>query len=785
MKYQRILKGDEVLDIPETLPVIPVRDQVIFPYSVVPLLIGRDKSLNALSAAYEFDNLILLSSQKNADQEEIKASDIYRIGTVGKILQVLDLPEGLMKVVVEGIIRARIRRFRRNAFYFLADIEVYDEEEDFPATARDQLKQLFLYFEEYVKLVPDLPSEISDHLRQQGDPYRMIDFVALHLQTDIAEKQKILKETDVFRRLRRLIVLLQRLISYEKVRAEIDQQVQENLLKNQRDYYLQEKLRIINQELGEEEEESPEIKKLERLIRKARMPRQAQAKALEELEKLRKIPPYSPEYTVIRNYLDWMVQVPWSKRTRDETDIVRAQKILDEDHYGLKKPKERIVEHLAVLQRVKKIKGPILCLVGPPGVGKTSLGKSVARALGRKFVRVSLGGVRDEAEIRGHRRTYIGSLPGKIIQHMKRAGTINPVFLLDEVDKMSLDFRGDPSAALLEVLDPEQNKAFNDHYLDVDYDLSEVFFITTANVQADIPHPLQDRMEIIELPGYLEHEKVEIARRHLIPRQLKEAGLKKQELQITREAVQRMIREYTREAGVRNLERQIATLCRKCVRKLAEDPRLKRVVIHQDNLEEFLGKPLYLSRQFSQKEEVGVATGLAWTAYGGDVLRIEVTIFPGKGQLILTGKLGEVMRESAQTAVSFIRSIASDLNISREDFEKNDVHVHIPEGAIPKDGPSAGITIATAVLSAFSRRPVRNSVALTGEITLRGKILAVGGLNEKLLAAQRNGIPTVIVPRENKKEIDELPGEIQEGLTILQVQDYREVMERVLVDKGG
>ena len=781
MKYQRILKGDEVLDIPETLPVIPVRDQVIFPYSVVPLLIGRDRSLNALSAAYDYDNLILLSSQKNADKEEIKASDIYRIGTVGKVLQVLDLPDGLMKVVVEGIIRARIRRFRRHPYYFLADIEVYDEEEDFPADAQNKLKQLFFYFDEYVKLVPDLPSEIAEHLQQQGDPYRMIDFVALHLQADIAEKQKILKEIDVSKRLRLLISLLQRLISYERIRAEIDQQVQENLLKNQRDYYLQEKLRIINQELGEEEEESPEIKKLEKLIRKAKMPRQAQEKALEELDKLRKIPPYSPEYTVIRNYLDWMVQVPWSKRTRDETDILKAKQILDEDHYGLDKPKERIVEHLAVLQRVKKIKGPILCLVGPPGVGKTSLGKSVARALGRKFVRISLGGVRDEAEIRGHRRTYIGSMPGKIIQNMKRAGTVNPVFLLDEVDKMSMDFRGDPSAALLEVLDPEQNKAFTDHYLDVDYDLSEVFFITTANVQTSIPRPLQDRMEIIELPGYLEHEKLEIARRHLIPRQLKEAGLKTHELQITPAAILRMIREYTREAGVRNLERQIASLCRKSVRKLAEHPEMKQILVTETNLEEFLGKPTYLNRHFSLKDEVGVATGLAWTEYGGDVLRIEVTIFPGNGQLILTGKLGEVMRESAQTAVSYIRSIADLQGISREQFEKNDIHIHVPEGAIPKDGPSAGITIATAVMSAFLDRPVRNAIALTGEITLRGKILAVGGLNEKLLAAQRNGIPTVIVPRENKKEVDDLPQEIQEGLTILQVEDYREVMERVFV----
>ncbi|MEJ2635520.1 MAG: endopeptidase La, partial [Calditrichia bacterium] len=497
-------------------------------------------------------------------------------------------------------------------------------------------------------------------------------------------------------------------------------------------------------------------------------------------EKLRKTPPFSPEYTVTRNYLDWMIQVPWSEESDDRINLEEARSILDEDHFGLEKPKERILEHLAVLQRVKKIKGPILCFVGPPGVGKTSLGRSIARALDREFVRVSLGGVRDEAEIRGHRRTYIGSMPGKIIQSMKKAGTKNPVFLMDEVDKMSMDFRGDPSSALLEVLDPEQNHSFNDHYMDVDYDLSQVFFITTANVQSNIPLPLQDRMEIIELPGYLEHEKIQIAKTHLIPKQLNEHGLSGKDLEIGEQALLRIIREYTREAGVRNLERQIANLCRKTTRRLVEDKKLRKIKIDTDNLEAFLGKPEYFMRAPDFRDEIGIATGLAWTSYGGDILKIEVNTFSGKGNISLTGKLGDVMKESAQTALSYIRSIAGELEIDDKIFAEKDIHVHVPEGAIPKDGPSAGITLATAMISAFTGRQVRGNVAMTGEITLRGKVLAIGGLNEKMLAAQRNNVSTVIVPGENKKEVDDLPQELREGLTIIQVSDYREVLTNVL-----
>ena len=780
-EVQTILKGDDVVEIPGTLPLIAIRDQIVYPYSVVPLIIGREKSLRALGHSAETDDMVLLAAQKNPDEENITARDIYRTGTVARVLQVMELPNGLLKVVVEGIIRAKIKRFRRNPAFFQVEVDVFEESEELDAASSKKLEQMLLLFEEYTRVVSDLPEELNEHIKQQGDPYRMIDFAALHVQAPLQEKQKLLEETDINRRLDILLTMLEGRIGVERLRAEIDQQVQENLLKNQRDYYLQEKLRIIKQELGEEEEpESPEIQKLTEAVRKAGMTKHARAKAEEELAKLRKIPPFSPEYSVIRNYLDWLIQVPWKKRTRDELDIKKVKKILDADHYGLEKPKERIVEFLAVLQRVKSLKGPILCFVGPPGVGKTSLGRSIARAMGRKFVRISLGGVRDEAEIRGHRRTYIGSMPGKIIQSMKRAGTVNPVFLLDEIDKMSYDFRGDPSAALLEVLDPEQNKTFNDHYLEVDYDLSNVFFITTANVRSDIPLPLQDRMEIIELPGYLEHEKLEIARRHLLPRQIKENGLKRGELTVADEAILRIIREYTREAGVRNLERHLAKIARKTVRKLLENGNKGHVAVTAENLEEFLGKPEFLNRQVSLQQEVGIATGLAWTLYGGDVLKIEVNIMPGKGKLTLTGKLGDVMQESARTALSYLRSIAAQFGIKKDVFEKNDIHIHIPEGAIPKDGPSAGITLATALLSALIRKPVNNDVAMTGEITLRGRVLAIGGLKEKMLAAQRHHLRKVLVPEENIKDVEELPPVLKEGIEIVLVKDFQDVLPHVM-----
>lgn len=771
-----------VLDVlPDSLPLLPIRDIVVFPYSVVPLLVGRDKSLAAVNQARQKDEFILVATQKDPEKEVIRSADIYRIGTICRVLQVLDFPNGHAKVVVEGIRRARVSKFIRNSKYFEVAVDYFEEMEDLPKSSQVYIKQLYYYFQEYINHTPELPDEMSEHLQLEDNPSRVVDFVALNLQAETREKQRILQQPDLEKRLQLLLDMLRHAIGYHRIRQEIDQQVQENLLKNQRNYYLQEKLKVINNELGEEEESSsPEIIKLEEDILAAEMPDHALDKSLEEISKLRKIPPFSPEYTVIRNYLDWMISVPWGKMSPDQLDLGHAKAVLDRDHYGLERPKDRILEHLAVLKRVGKMKGPILCFVGPPGVGKTSMGRSIAEALGREFVRISLGGVRDEAEIRGHRRTYIGSMPGKIIQSMKKAATRNPVFLLDEIDKMNMDFRGDPASALLEVLDPEQNKAFNDHYLDVDYDLSQVFFITTANVQSNIPLPLRDRMEIIELPGYLEYEKQKIARLHLIPKQMSEHGLSRQEFQIKKAAVLRLIREYTREAGVRNLERQIANICRKAVRRLAEHANGQKIVV-AGNVEEYLGKPIFFNRPISLRKEIGVATGLAWTAYGGDLLKIEVTKLPGSGKLQLTGKLGEVMRESAQTALTYIRSCAKNFDIDVSSFEKNDIHIHVPEGAIPKDGPSAGITMASAILSALSGRSLRNTIAMTGEITLRGKVLAVGGINEKLLAAQRNKVKTVIVPAENQKEISDLPQELRDGLTVIQVRDFDDVADKVLM----
>ena len=779
-KQLNLLEDEEIVDIPDVLPLIPIREMVIFPDAIVPLLVGREKSVRAVQTAQKQHGFVLLTTQKQAEKEIVEARDLFRVGTVARILQVMSLPNGYHKIVVEALTRAKIIRFLGSKHFFKVQIQVLPEVFEPTASVKKKTGQLLHFFEEYLSTNPDLPEELMEHLQQLEEPERIIDFIAMNIQAEVGEKQKLLREANVSRRLDKLLKLLQEVISYHRVRQEIDQQVQENLMKHQRNFYLQEKLRIINQELGEEEDSSPELARLQQQLQEANLPEHAMEKALEELDKLKKTPPFSPEYTVVRNYLDWMLKVPWNQRSEDRLDIEEAQHILDQDHYGLEKPKERIIEHLAVLKRVKCMKGPILCLVGPPGVGKTSLGRSVARALGRRFVRVSLGGVRDEAEIRGHRRTYIGSMPGKIIQMMKKAGVKNPVFLLDEVDKMSMDFRGDPAAALLEVLDPEQNKHFNDHYLDVDYDLSEVFFITTANVRTQIPEPLLDRMEVIELPGYLEHEKIQIARQHLIPKQRETHGLSADELCIDEAAIVRMIREYTREAGVRNLERLIAQICRKTVRRLSSASNGKAITVGAEDLEAFLGTPPYLNRKDSSGGEVGVATGLAWTAYGGDLLKIEVNVMPGKGKLILTGKLGEVMKESAQTALSYIRSLADWLHIPEQAFEKRDIHVHIPEGAIPKDGPSAGITLATAMISALTGRVVRPDLAMTGEITLRGKILAVGGLNQKLLAAQRNGIRTVLLPRENQKDLNDLPAEIREGLSLVLVSDYREVLHQVL-----
>lgn len=776
-----VYQGKKIVELPDKVPLIPTRDLVVFPNAILPLIIGRPKSIEALDAIESSQGFVLVATQKQADKENIRTQDIYRVGTLTRVLQILRLPNNYIKIVIEGVTRARISRFLPTKNYFKVKLEYINEPEQFPEKQQASLNHLLNLFKEYIGEHPDLPDELISVFEKMQNPYQILDFIALNVEANIPVKQRLLETASVASRIKQSLELLSSAVDYQNLRKDLDSRVRENMMQHQKQYYLQEQLKIIKKELGEEERLPTEIQKLDEGIRKAQMPGNAHEKSMEELEKLKKTPPFSPEYTVTRNYLEWMTQVPWSGRTQDKVDVVQAQQILDEDHYGLAKPKERILEHLAVIQRVKKIKGPILCFVGPPGVGKTSLGRSVARALGRRFVRVSLGGVRDEAEIRGHRRTYIGSMPGKIIQSLKRAGTRNPVFLMDEVDKMSMDFRGDPSAALLEVLDPEQNKTFNDHYLDVDYDLSEVFFITTANVQSNIPLPLQDRMEIIELPGYLEHEKIQIAKRHLIPKQFAEHGLSGTNLQIAEEVLLRLIREYTREAGVRNLERQIANMCRKVTRKLLESNKTSPIKITTENLETYLGKPPYLMRRTDFRDEVGLALGVAWTSYGGDILKIEANTFPGKGQLSLTGKLGEVMKESGQTALSYIRSIAAELNITQNVFQKKDIHLHVPEGAVPKDGPSAGITLATAMVSALTGRAVRGNIAMTGEITLRGKILAIGGFNEKMLAAQRNNIPTVIVPRENKKEAEDLPPELREGVTIIQVDDYKEVLQKVLL----
>ncbi|MFQ5769854.1 MAG: endopeptidase La, partial [bacterium] len=705
----------------------------------------------------------------------------YKVGVIARILQVLKLPNGLMKVLVEGIIRGRIRRFLSVEDHFQARIEVFEDAEHITPKIKAKIRRVAALFKKYVRLNRNIPDEILLSIENVEQPQRFADFVAAHLQCSVETKQKILESISVETELMELIKILESEMEILELEKDLEEKVQGRIQKSQRNLYLQEQLRIIQDELGEDSELNGEFTYLSEKIKKAKMSSEAEEKAYEELEKFRTTPPFSPEATVIRNYLDWLLAVPWYKKTKDSLDLNEASKILEEDHYGLEKPKERILEHLAVLKLAKNVKGPILCFVGPPGVGKTSLGKSVARAMGRNFIRVSLGGVRDEAEIRGHRRTYIGSMPGKIIQCLKKAKTVNPVFLLDEVDKMSMDFRGDPSAALLEVLDPEQNRAFNDHYLEVDYDLSRVLFITTANLQTQIPEPLQDRMEIINLPGYLEHDKLEIAMGFLVPKLLKQHGLKAHNLKFQKVAILQIIREYTREAGVRNLERELSAICRKVAREIVQYGKRKKVTISRENIQKYLGIPKYPERKRVQENMIGVAMGLAWTSYGGDILQIEVNIMHGKGHLALTGKLGDVMKESAKAALSYSRTNAKKLGIKGEFWKNCDIHVHIPEGATPKDGPSAGITIAVALISALTNRPVKNNFAMTGEITLRGHVLAIGGLNEKLLAAQRSNINTVVIPLENEKDLDEIPAAVKKGLKIVALKHMDEVLQEAFV----
>ncbi len=778
---QKIVRDDTIIEINTRLPVLPLKEIVIFPYMVYPLLVGRAASLKAVEESMLLDKLIFLVSQKNMSAEDPDVKDLNRIGVVARVLQVLKLPNGLMKVLVEGVVRGRIKRFLSVEDHMQAQIDVLAESEKATPEIKAKVRRVNGLFKEYVKLHRNLPDEIMLTVEKAAPPQRFADFIASHLQTEIATKQKLLETRSIDRELSQLIQILESEMEILEIERELEDKVRGRINKSQKNIYLQEQMRAIQEELGEEGEINGEFAFLSERIKKAKMPAEVEERAYEELDKLRQTPPFSPEATVIRNYLDWVLAVPWHHKTQDNLDIEAANRILDEDHYGLTKPKERILEHLAVLKLSRNIRGPILCFSGPPGVGKTSLGKSVARAMGRNFVRVSLGGVRDEAEIRGHRRTYIGSMPGKVIQSMKKAKTVNPIFLLDEIDKMSMDFRGDPSAALLEVLDPEQNKAFNDHYLEVDYDLSNVLFLTTANLESQIPEALRDRMEVINLPGYLEHEKLEIATGFLIPKLLKRHGLKKKYVVIQRGAVQRVIREYTREAGVRNLERELAKMCRKVAKNLVANAHPKKFVIGKEDVETYLGVPFHPEKKFSTGPSAGTALGLAWTQYGGEILQIEVNLMAGKGVLSLTGTLGEVMKESAQAALSYARTNASVLGIDPKFWKTTDIHIHVPEGATPKDGPSAGITIAIALVSALSGRKVRKNLAMTGEITLRGNVLGIGGLNEKLLAAKRSGMKTVIIPAENERELAEVNIRIKKGLKIVGVDTMEQVLGAALV----
>ncbi|MBP1647591.1 MAG: ATP-dependent Lon protease [Bacteroidetes bacterium] len=784
--------SDRPETLPTRLPVLPLRDVVIFPYMIFPVLVGRESSLHAVNEALERDKYIFLAAQKNSVTEEPGIEDIYHEGTIAKIIQILKLPNGLMKILVDGVVQASVKKFLPNPKFLEAQLTINTTPLMMDSELDALLRHTSSLFAEYVHLNRNVPSEVLVAFENTRDPQRKLFYIASNILQTVDVKQKVLQLTSVRDQLHELIRILNSENDVLKIEKEIDTKVHDNIAKSQRKFFIQEQIRILQDELGDEES-SPELLKLREDIKKAKMPKQVEEKAMEEFGKLRKTPPLSPESTVLRGYLDWMINVPWQKRTKDNLDIAHVKKILDEDHFGLDKPKERILEHIAVLNLVKEMKGQILCFVGPPGVGKTSLAKSIARALGRTLVRISLGGVRDEAEIRGHRRTYIGSMPGKIIQSMKRAGVINPVMLLDEVDKMSMDFRGDPSAALLEVLDPEQNVAFNDHYLDIDYDLSHVMFITTANVRYAIPLPLQDRMEIIELPGYLQHDKREIAKRHIIPKQLEEHGLARRNIEIQDNSIDKIITEYTREAGVRNLEREIATVCRKVAKDLvltrqknggkkrlsAGEKKDKLFVVDPARVESYLGVSRFRNRPRSEQNRVGSVTGLAWTSVGGEILHVDVTVMNGHDKLTLTGQLGEVMKESAQAALSYLRSNAQKLGLPTAFYKGKEIHVHLPEGAIPKDGPSAGITMAMAMFSAVSNEPARADVAMTGEITLRGDVLAIGGLNEKLLAAQRSGVATVLIPQENVKDLPEIQAKVKEGLTLVPISTIEEALPYV------
>jgi ATP-dependent Lon protease len=757
-------------------PLLPLRDIVVFPYMVVPLFVGRDKSIAALEAALSFDRLIFLSSQIDPSTNEPSEEDIHRVGTVSHVIQMLKLPDGTVKVLVEGRHRGKILDYLPNDRYFQVTVEETAPVSFGGPEAEAMTRNVIASFEGFAKLSKKVPQDLVTQIASISDPTRLADTLAGQLPLKITDRQAVLEIDSDQERLEKLLMLMESEVEVLEIERRIRGRVKKQMEKTQREFYLNEQMRAIQKELGQGEEGRTELDELEEKIKKRGMGKEALQKAQKEIKKLRMMSPMSAEATVSRNYIDWLVSIPWQERTEDKIDITEAEAVLEEDHYGLEKVKERILEYLAVRKLVSKLKGPILCFVGPPGVGKTSLARSIARAMGRKFVRMSLGGVRDEAEIRGHRRTYIGALPGKIMQQMKKAGTVNPVFLLDEVDKMSTDFRGDPSSALLEVLDPEQNSTFNDHYLDVDYDLSDVLFITTANMLHGIPGPLQDRMEIIRLSGYTEVEKLHIAKGYLIPKKVEEHGLSKGKVTFSDKSILQIIRYYTREAGVRNMEREIASVCRKVAREVVKTPSRDRIVVTPKAVRRYLGVTRYRYGEAEEKMAVGVATGLAWTEFGGELLLIEVAILPGKGNLKVTGKLGEVMQESAQAALSYIRTRAELMGLDKDFYQKLDIHIHVPEGATPKDGPSAGITMATALASALLRVPARNDLAMTGEITLRGRVLPIGGVKEKLLAAHRGGIKTVILPLENEKDLAEVPAKIKNNLEIHFVRHMDEVM---------
>lgn len=764
------------------IPLLPLRGVVVFPYTSVHLDIGREKSVKAVEAALRGDHYLFLAMQKEAENDEPKEEEIYPVGTLAELKQLLKLSGGAVRILVEGVARATILKYVAQDPYLKVEIAEHLEAQEKTPEMEALMRSVIDTFDQYAKASKKIAPEVVLSVAAIEEPGQLGDAIASQLPLKARDKQALLETIPVRPRLELVLQFLVQELEILELEQKIGLRVRKQMEKNQKEYYLREQIRAIQKELGEKEDLVAEGEEFRRKIAEAKMPKEVEEKALKEVEKLEKMPPIVAEVTVVRNYLDWLVSLPWSKQTRDRLNLEVAKKVLDEDHYGLKEVKDRLLEYLAIRKLAKnKLKGPILCFIGPPGVGKTSLGRSIARAMERKFVRISLGGIRDEAEIRGHRRTYVGALPGRIIQGIKQAGTKNPVFLLDEIDKVGTDFRGDPSSALLEVLDPEQNSSFSDHYIECPFDLSRVLFIATANIQHTIPRTLLDRMEVIYISGYTEHEKLKIAQRHLLPKQLEAHGLKPKQLQISEAALYRIIREYTREAGVRNLERQLATICRRAAREIVSG-KAEEIKVTAQNMEYWLGVPKYRYGVAEKKDEVGVATGLAWTETGGEILNVEAMLIKGKGNVALTGKLGEVMKESAQAGVTYVRSRASKLGIPEDFCEKYDVHIHVPEGAIPKDGPSAGITMAAALTSSLTNQPVRHDIAMTGEITLRGKILPVGGIKEKILAAHRAGIKTVILPKENEKNLEDVPPEVKRKMEFIFVENMDEVLSRVFIN---